>query len=116
MIKSSIFKSYDIRGIYPDQLNEATAYEVGRGFVKHTGAKKIVVGHDARNSSPELFRALSEGLISQGANVTSIGQAPTECVYFALGNYPEFDAGIMITASHNPKEYNGFKMIIKKMA
>lgn len=113
MIKSSIFKSYDIRGIYPDQLNEATAFEIGRGFVRHTNTKKVAVGHDARLSSPELFRALCEGIISQGANVYSIGQVPTELVYFAIGSY-DFDGAIMITASHNPKEYNGFKMMKKE--
>lgn len=108
----SIFKSYDIRGIYPDQLNESAAFEVGRGFVEHTKAKSVVVGHDARLSSPQLFRSLVEGIISQGANVYNIGMMPTECVYFAVGNY-DFNAGIMVTASHNPREYNGFKMIIK---
>jgi len=113
MLKSSIFKSYDIRGIYPDQLNEATAFEVGRGFVKHTGLKSIAIGYDARTSSPELFRSLAEGVISQGAHVYFIGRVPTECLYFAVANY-DYDAGIMITASHNPKEYNGFKMILKK--
>ncbi len=113
MLKSSIFKSYDIRGIYPDQLNEATAFEVGKGFVKHAGAKSVVVGHDARLSSLELFRSLIEGITSQGADVYSIGMVPTECIYFATGNY-DFESGIMITASHNPKEYNGFKMILKK--
>lgn len=113
MIKSSIFKSYDIRGIYPDQLNEATTFEVGRGFVKHTNTKKIVVGYDARLSSPELFRSLAEGITSQGVDVYFIGMVPTECLYFATGNY-DFDAGIIITASHNPKEYNGFKMVAKR--
>ena len=113
MIQSSIFKSYDIRGIYPDQLNENTAHQIGKGFVEYTGAKKIAVGYDARISSPALFKALLEGMISHGADVYSIGQAPTECLYFAVGHY-DYDAGIMITASHNPKEYNGFKMIVKK--
>lgn len=112
MIQSSIFKSYDIRGIYPSQINENTAYQIGRGFVKHTGAKKIFVGHDARLSSLELFRAFAEGAISQGADIYGLGLVPTELVYFAVGTY-ECDAGIMITASHNPKDYNGFKMMVK---
>src|SRR3989344_589098 len=112
MIQSSIFKSYDIRGIYPDQFNEATAFEIGRGFVKHAQVKNVLVGHDGRLSSPELFRALCEGIISLGANVISLGQVPTELVYFAIGNY-DYDGAIMITASHNPKEYNGFKMMKK---
>jgi len=113
MINREIFKSYDIRGTYPGQLNENAAYQIGKAFIAHTGAKRVVVGHDARNSSPELFKALAQGLFSEGAKVTTIGQVPTECLYFALAQY-DFDAGIMITASHNPKEYNGFKMIIKK--
>ncbi len=113
MINKSIFKSYDIRGIYPTDLNKEAAYKIGRAFVKHTGAKNIVVGFDARLSSPELFKALTKGILAEGAKVTSIGQMPTECLYFALAQY-EFDGGIMITASHNPKEYNGFKMIYKK--
>lgn len=110
MINPSIFKSYDVRGIYPDQLNEDAAYQIGRGFVKYTGAKRIAIGYDARNSSPALFKALAQGLLGKGVEVTSIGQTPTEGLYFAVANY-DFDAGIMITASHNPKEYNGFKMI-----
>ncbi len=113
MVNSSIFKSYDVRGIYPSELNEDAAYHIGRGFVKHTGAKNVVVGYDARLSSPALFKALTSGLIAQGADVSSIGQVPTECLYFAVASY-DFDAGIMITASHNPKEYNGFKMMTRK--
>lgn len=112
MINKSIFKSYDVRGIYPVDLNEEAAYAVGRAFVAYAGVKNVVVGHDARNSSPALFKALVQGLSAAGAQVTSIGQTPTEGLYFAVGNY-EFDGGIMITASHNPKEYNGFKAIKK---
>lgn len=111
MIKS-IFKSYDIRGIYPSEINEGVAFDIGRAFIKYTGAKNVAVGRDARISSPMLFEALVKGIIDQGAVVSDIGQVPTECLYFAVGNY-DFDAGIMITASHNPKEYNGFKMIEK---
>ncbi|OGZ65547.1 MAG: hypothetical protein A3C50_02735 [Candidatus Staskawiczbacteria bacterium RIFCSPHIGHO2_02_FULL_43_16] len=113
MINPSIFKSYDVRGIYPADLNEEAAYQIGRAFVAHTGAKNVVVGYDARLSSPALFKALAGGLLAGGAKVITIGQVPTECLYFAVGNY-DFDAGIMITASHNPKEYNGFKMVVKK--
>lgn len=112
MINSSIFKSYDIRGIFPDQLNENSAHQIGRGFVKHTGAKKIAIGHDARISSPKLFHSLAEGITLQGSDVYFIGMVPTECLYFTAANY-DFDAGIMITASHNPKEYNGFKMLAR---
>lgn len=112
MINQSIFKSYDIRGIYPKELDENAAFAIGKAFVKLTGTKNVVVGHDARLSSPALFKALAQGLLAEGAQITTIGQVPTECVYFALAQY-DFDAAIMITASHNPKEYNGFKMIRK---
>jgi phosphomannomutase len=113
MINQSIFKSYDVRGIYPSELNEEAAFATGKAFVKKTGAKNIVVGFDARLSSRELFEALAKGLLSEGAKVSSIGQVPTEMLYFAVGKY-DFDAGIMITASHNPKEYNGFKTMTGK--
>lgn len=112
-MNKTIFKSYDVRGIYPGQLNEEAAFAVGKAFIKHTGAKNVVVGHDARNSSPALFMALTQGLFAAGAKITSIGQTPTEGIYFAVGSY-DFDAGIMITASHNPKDYNGFKMMTRK--
>src|SRR3989338_11269389 len=119
-INQSIFKSYDIRGIYPGELNEQTVYQIGKGFVKYTGAnssaslraRKVVVGYDARLSSPILFDILVGGIISEGANVYDIGLVPTECLYFAVAHY-DFDSGIMKTASHNPKEYNGFKMVKK---
>jgi len=100
-INKSIFKSYDIRGIYPADLNENVAYNIGRAFVKLTGTKKIAVCSDARISGPELLQAIAR-----------VGQLPTECLYFAVGAL-DFLAGIMITASHNPKEYNGFKMLKK---
>ena len=113
MIDQSIFKSYDVRGIYPSELNEAAAYAIGRAFIKHTGIKNIVIGYDARLSSVVLFKALCQGIMKEGGNITSIGKTPTEGLYFAVGTY-QFDAGIMITASHNPKEYNGFKMMVKR--
>jgi len=111
-INSGIFKSYDVRGIYPKEVSTEAAFNIGRAFVKYSGAKRVAVGQDARISSPELFKALTKGIMAQGADVYNIGQVPTECLYFAVGTY-DFDAGIMITASHNPKEYNGFKMIKK---
>ncbi len=112
MINRVIFKSYDIRGIYPGELNKEAAYQIGKAFVVFTGAKRVAIGHDARLSSPELYAALTEGIISQGADVHTIGQVPTECVYFAIMHL-DVDAAMMITASHNPKEYNGVKMIKK---
>lgn len=111
-MKVNIFKSRDIRGIYPEELDEEAAFKIGQAFVVKTGALKIAIGHDMRISSSVLFENLTKGIMSQGADVYSIGQAPTECLYFATANYG-YDAGIMITASHNPKEYNGFKMFKK---
>lgn len=112
MINKSIFKSYDIRGIYPNELNEEAAFAIGRAFVKQTGAKSVVVGRDTRLGGQALFIALAQGILAEGAKVFDIGQVPTECVYFAVGG-KDFPAGIMITASHNPKEYNGLKMLVK---
>lgn len=111
-MEQSIFKSYDIRGVYLKEFDKNTAFEIGRAFIEHTKAKNVVVARDARTSSDELFLALVEGITTMGADVSDIGRVPTECLYFAAGNY-NFDAGIMITASHNPKEYNGFKMLKK---
>jgi len=112
-VNPSIFKSRDIRGIYPLEMDEKTAFKIGQAFVVKTGASQVVVGRDMRLSSPVIFESLTKGIISQGADVLSIGQVATECLYFAVVNY-NYDAGIMITASHNPKEYNGFKMLKRK--
>ncbi len=109
-INSKIFKSYDIRGVYPSELNEEVAYKVGRAFVLMTGAKKVAVGQDARLSSPTLSKNLIKGITEAGADAYDMGLAMTECVYFSVGKY-DYDGGIMVTASHNPKNYNGFKMI-----
>jgi len=111
-INKEIFKSYDIRGAYPGQLNEQAAFNIGKAFIRLTGAKKVAVCNDARNSGPELLFALARGIISEGGQLSHLGQLPTECLYFGVGNY-DFPAGVMVTASHNPKEYNGFKMIKK---
>ena len=112
MINKEIFKSYDIRGIYPTELNESVAFAIGRAFVRKADAKRVVIGQDARLASPALFKALVAGVLAEGGQICDIGQVPTECLYFGVGSY-DFDSGIMITASHNPKEYNGFKMIKK---
>jgi phosphomannomutase len=112
-VNPSIFKSYDIRGIYPQDLNEETVFRIGQAFVQYTKAKNIIVGRDMRLSSPVLFQSLVDGIASQGADVYDIGQVPTEVVYFSVGYY-SYGPGIMITASHNPKEYNGFKLVKKE--
>jgi phosphomannomutase len=109
-INPTIFKSYDIRGIYPSELSEEAVYNIGKSFIIYSGVKNIVLGYDARISSPALLKALARGILAQGGQVYDIGQVPTECVYFAVGSY-DFDGGIMITASHNPKEYNGLKLM-----
>ena len=112
-INPSIFKSYDIRGIYPAELNEEAAYKIGQAFVEYTKAKKVAVGQDMRLSSPALFEAITKGITDMGVDILNIGEVPTECVYFTLGHYG-YDKGIMITASHNPEEYNGFKLVKRK--
>lgn len=111
-INKSIFKSYDVRGLYPSEINEEAAFEIGRAYIRHTGAKNVVMGYDARLSSPSLLKAFLRGVFVEGGKVYNIGRGPTESVYFAVGSR-DFDGGVMITASHNPKEYNGFKMMKK---
>ena len=116
-INEKIFKSYDIRGTYPDQLNEEAAYAVGRAFalrVVALGEKQAVVGSDMRLSGPALKKELIAGITDQGVDVVDVGLVPIDCVYASVGIFG-YPAGIMITASHNPKEYNGFKMVLKDM-
>ena len=108
-INPSIFKAYDIRGIYPDQLDGETARQIGQAFVQYLGCKNVVVGQDMRLSSPVLFEHLTRGIIDAGSDVIDIGLCSTDALYFTVGKYA-YEAGIMITASHNPKEYNVFKL------
>ncbi len=107
-----IFKAYDIRGVYPDELNEEIGYKIGRATAKFLKAKEIIVGRDNRNSSDNLFKVLSEGIRDQGVNVIDIGLSTTPMLYFAVAKWG-IKGGIMITASHNPPEYNGFKVVQK---
>lgn len=107
------FGAYDVRGVYPDEVNEELAYRVGRVFVDLFDAKKVAVGHDIRLSGPSIQEALVRGLTEAGADVMDIGQCGTEMIYFATGHYG-LDGGIMITASHNPKQYNGMKFVRKE--
>lgn len=104
------FKAYDIRGRVPDQLNEDMAERIGRAYVDVTGAKKIAVGYDIRLSSPSLAKALIKGITQAGSDVYDIGLSGTEQIYFATFHY-ELDGGIAVTASHNPKDYNGMKLV-----
>ncbi len=111
---TDVFKAYDIRGIYPSELDENFAYKLGRAFVTYLRCKQVVVGRDARLSSPSLFKALVKGITEQGADVVDIGLCSTPMFYFALGNY-KFASGIMVSASHNPAQYNGFKLYKKNV-
>lgn len=111
-INTSIFKAYDIRGIYPDEVNKDTAFLIGQALATWSGAKEIVVGCDMRISSPILVKAVMKGIISTGANVLDVGLVSTPTFYFAV-RHLKASAGIQVSASHNPKEYNGFKIVLR---
>lgn len=104
------FKAYDIRGRVPDQLNEEIAYRIGRATAMYLKPRTMVVGHDIRLSSPSLCDALSRGLMDGGADVIDIGLCGTEEVYYATSHL-KADGGIVVTASHNPQDYNGMKLV-----
>ncbi|MBV8459736.1 MAG: phosphomannomutase/phosphoglucomutase [Candidatus Eremiobacteraeota bacterium] len=108
-VNLDIFKSYDIRGIYPGELDEPSAHAIGRAFVEYLGAPRVAVGRDMRLSSEALFEAFASGVTTQGADVVDLGLTSTDELYFAVGKFG-YPAGAMITASHNPKDYNGFKL------
>ena len=112
MTKIPGFKAYDIRGKVPSELNTDLAYKVGRAFVKHQNAKKVLIGRDVRVSSPELSKALAQGLSDAGCSVIDLGLCGTEMIYFGTP-FLDADGGVMITASHNPPEYNGLKFVKK---
>ena len=107
------FKAYDVRGRMPDELNEEVARRIGRAYANFIKPKKVVVGHDMRLSSRSLTDALTEGLVAGGVDVYDIGLCGTEEVYFATF-FKEMDGGIMVTASHNPSDYNGMKFVREK--
>ncbi|MDQ7797331.1 MAG: phosphomannomutase/phosphoglucomutase [Candidatus Edwardsbacteria bacterium] len=111
-VNPKIFKAYDIRGIFPTEWDENQAREIGRALVDHLGCQEVAVGRDMRTSSDAVFAALSEGITMQGASVVDLGKVSTDGLYFAVGKYG-YQAGVMITASHNPKEYNGLKICQK---
>src|SRR5436309_14915075 len=110
MLNSEIFKAYDIRGVYPDEVNEDAARAIGAAFVVYLNARRIAVGRDMRLSSPSLASAFIEGALSHGADVVDYGMIPTDTLYFAVAR-DRLDGGVQITASHNPKQYNGMKMV-----
>ena len=110
MERINCFKAYDIRGKVPAELNAELAYKIGIAYAKYINAEKIVIGHDIRKSSEALSDALIRGLNDNGVDVIDIGLCGTEMVYYAVPAL-EADGGIMITASHNPPEYNGMKFV-----
>jgi phosphomannomutase len=107
-IDPSIFKAYDVRGVYPEQLNEDAAYRIGRALVQFLKVPQVTVGRDMRVSSPVLAHAIIQGITDQGADAIDLGLTTTDELYFAVGKFG-YPAGVMITASHNPGQYNGFK-------
>ena len=107
---AQIFKAYDIRGTVPEPLNEAVAYYIGQAFAQIIKPKKVVLGHDIRLSSPRLKEAAAAGLQTQGVEVFDIGLCGTEEIYFATSHYA-MQGGVMVTASHNPIDYNGLKLV-----
>jgi len=108
-IQDDIFKAYDVRGIYGESLDGEIAYLFGRGLAQYLGCKNAAVGHDMRVSSDDISAQIIRGLTDEGCDVTDIGLVSTDGLYFAVGQFGH-DCGVMITASHNPPEYNGFKV------
>ena len=110
MLDPKVFKAYDVRGIYPAEIDEDGARAIGRAFVEEFGPKRIAVGHDMRVSSPGMAEAAIAGAAEAGADVLELGLVGTEMVYFAVGDLG-LDGGIAVTASHNPKDYTGLKIV-----
>jgi phosphomannomutase len=110
MLDPKVFKAYDVRGIYPDDLDEAGAYAIGRAYVEQFEPRRIAVGRDMRLSSPQMAAEAIRGAADAGADVLDLGLVGTEMVYFAVGELG-LDGGIEVTASHNPKEYTGMKIV-----
>ena len=109
-LNPDIFKAYDVRGVYPGEVNEGAARAIGAAFVAYLNARRIGVGRDMRLSSPALAAAFIDGAVSQGADVVDYGMVPTDLIYFAVAR-DRLDGGVQVTASHNPKQYNGMKMV-----
>ena len=110
MTKLTAFKAYDVRGRMPDEINDSLAYAIGRAYAGFVQPRTVAVGYDIRHSSPGLARALKRGLTESGVDVLDIGLCGTEASYFATSEW-QLDGGIMVTASHNPPDYNGMKFV-----
>jgi phosphomannomutase len=108
-VDPAIFKAYDIRGIYGENLDENVASAIGKAFAAILKPETVIVGRDGRTSGPSLMQAVIDGLTTVGVNVINVGQVSTDMYYYACATKQL--PGIMVTASHNPKEYNGFKMV-----
>src|SRR4029079_14313151 len=109
-LDQAIFKAYDVRGVYPGEINEAAARAIGAALVVYLDATHLAVGRDMRLSSPDLAAAVIDGITSQGCDVVDYGEIATDMLYFAVAR-DGHDGGVQITASHNPKQYNGMKMV-----
>jgi len=110
VLDPKVFKAYDVRGIYPTELDERGAEAIGRAFVEVFKPHRIAVGHDMRTSAPAMVEAVTRGAVAEGADVLDLGLVGTEMVYFAVGELG-LDGGIAVTASHNPKQYTGMKIV-----
>ena len=110
MLDPKVFKAYDVRGIYPGEIDEDGAYAVARAYVQQFEPRRVAVGRDMRLSSPAMAAAVVAGLSDEGAEVLDLGLVGTEMVYFAVGSLG-LDGGVMVTASHNPREYTGMKIV-----
>ncbi len=110
------FRAYDIRGVYPTDLDEQAYYRIAKAYTKLFHPRTMVVGMDARQSGPSLKKALTDGFVDAGVNVVDIGGITTDMLYYAVGSQEEYSGGIVVSASHNPKEYNGAKMVKEKAA
>jgi phosphomannomutase len=110
VLDPKVFKAYDVRGLYPEELDEGGAYAIGRAYVEHFEPRRIAVGRDMRVSSPAVAEAAMRGATDGGADVLDVGMIGTEMLYHAVGSL-ELEGGFTVTASHNPKQYNGMKVV-----
>src|SRR5437016_7187322 len=110
------FRAYDIRGVYPTDLDEDAYYRIAKAYTYLFHPKTMVVGMDARESGPSLKKALTDGFVDAGVNVVDIGGITTDMIYYAVGSSDDYSGGIVVSASHNPKQYNGAKMVREKAA
>ncbi|HLR05128.1 MAG TPA: phosphomannomutase CpsG, partial [Pyrinomonadaceae bacterium] len=111
-----IFRAYDVRGVYPDDLDEEAYRRIAKAYTYLFHPRVMVVGRDARASSPALSDALASGFVDAGVDVVDIGGITTDMLYYAVGASDEYSGGIVVSASHNPKQYNGAKMVREKAA